>query len=58
MMCYCLEKSTNCELVAPWGRLWKISKEMVDASKTKAEGGSDIARQFWDWTKAQVEPYY
>ncbi|XXG97577.1 hypothetical protein Hte_003882 [Hypoxylon texense] len=47
-----LEKSG--EFVAPWGRFWKISKAMVNASKTKSEGGTGVARDFWNWTDAQV----
>ncbi|KAI0181838.1 NAD(P)-binding protein [Hypoxylon sp. FL1284] len=40
--------------IAPWGRFWKVSKAMVDGSKTKAEGGTGIAREFWEWTDSQV----
>ncbi|KAI0886571.1 uncharacterized protein GGS22DRAFT_186640 [Annulohypoxylon maeteangense] len=43
--------------IAPWGMMWKISKEMIEASKTKAEGGTGISQQFWAWTEAQVKPY-
>lgn len=43
--------------VAPWGRPWKVSNDMVAASKTTAEGGNDTARRFWDWTKAEVEKH-
>jgi len=50
-----LDKSGS--FIAPWGRLWKVSKEMVSASKIKAEGGTGIARQFWDWTEDQIKPY-
>ncbi|KAI1102528.1 hypothetical protein F4804DRAFT_312796 [Jackrogersella minutella] len=44
--------------IAPWGMMWKVSKEMVDASKTIAEGGTGIARQFWAWTEEQVRIYF
>ncbi|OTA88095.1 hypothetical protein M434DRAFT_15149 [Hypoxylon sp. CO27-5] len=44
-------------LVAPWGRLWDVSKAMVAASKAKSEGGTGIAREFWDWTDVQVNKY-
>ncbi|KAI1204562.1 uncharacterized protein F4807DRAFT_446385 [Annulohypoxylon truncatum] len=43
--------------VAPWGMMWKVSKEMIEASKTKAEGGTGVGQQFWAWTEAQIEPY-
>lgn len=45
------------EIVAPWGRFWKVSKELLAATKTKAEGGTGIARQFWEWSEEQVKPY-
>ncbi|KAH8882166.1 NAD(P)-binding protein [Thozetella sp. PMI_491] len=50
-----VEKSGT--FVAPWGRFWDVSKELVDASKTKAQGGSGIAKQFWEWSEAQVRPF-
>ncbi|KAJ5604795.1 hypothetical protein N7510_009949 [Penicillium lagena] len=43
--------------IAPWGKLWTVSKNMTDAGKTQAEGGTAIARDFWEWTEAQVKPY-
>ncbi|RYP67411.1 hypothetical protein DL771_007242 [Monosporascus sp. 5C6A] len=43
--------------VAPWGKLWTVSKEMIAASKTKSEGGTGAARDFWDWTEAQVNQH-
>lgn len=45
------------KIVAPWGQFWQASKEMLAGAKTKAEGGTGIARDFWDWTEAQVQPY-
>ncbi|KAI1451220.1 NAD(P)-binding protein [Annulohypoxylon moriforme] len=50
-----LEKSGR--HIAPWGRLWTVSNAMVAASKSKEEGGSGIAREFWDWTEDQVKKY-
>ncbi|KAI0385301.1 NAD(P)-binding protein [Hypomontagnella monticulosa] len=43
--------------VAPWGKLWNISKAMVEASKRKSEGGTGTALEFWEWTEAQVSKY-
>ncbi|RYP19576.1 hypothetical protein DL765_003303 [Monosporascus sp. GIB2] len=43
--------------VAPWGKLWTVSKEMIAASKAKSEGGAGTARDFWDWTETQVNQY-
>ncbi|EON97868.1 putative short-chain dehydrogenase protein [Phaeoacremonium minimum UCRPA7] len=53
---YELQLGVNC-VVAPWGRFWTLTKVLVNASKTTAEGGTELARQFWDWTEAQVNPY-
>ncbi|KAI1780618.1 NAD(P)-binding protein [Hypoxylon cercidicola] len=47
-----LEKSGR--FIAPWGRFWNVSSAMVKASKTKSEGGTGVARDFWAWTDAQV----
>ncbi|KAF5012753.1 hypothetical protein FDECE_1173 [Fusarium decemcellulare] len=41
--------------VAPWGRIWSVSRDMVAASKTEAEGGTGTANHFWEWTEAQVK---
>ncbi|KAI2783130.1 NAD(P)-binding protein [Daldinia loculata] len=43
--------------VAPWGRIWKISKGMSNASKSKSEGGSGIGEEFWQWSEEQVKKY-
>ncbi|KAI3323023.1 NAD(P)-binding protein [Xylariaceae sp. AK1471] len=50
-----LEKSG--EFIAPWGKFWNISKEMVDGSKSRSQGGNGTAQKFWDWSEAQVKPY-
>ncbi|KAF3480464.1 short-chain dehydrogenase [Arthroderma uncinatum] len=43
--------------VAPWGKFWKLPEDMLAAAKSESEGGTGTARQFWDWTEAQVKPY-
>jgi len=35
----------------------KIRSDLVEASKSKAEGGTGIAEQFWDWNEEQVKSY-
>jgi NAD(P)-dependent dehydrogenase (short-subunit alcohol dehydrogenase family) len=50
-------QKTDCKLVVPWGRLWYVSKEMNDASKKTTEGGTGVARQFWDWTENEIQRY-
>jgi len=43
--------------VAPWGRFMNIRKDLVQASKSKAEGGTAVGEQFWQWNEEQVKPY-
>ncbi|KAF4124729.1 Short-chain dehydrogenase [Geosmithia morbida] len=52
-----LEKSGS--HVAPWGRFWsdRISKDMTDAAKSKEQGGSGIAHDFWKWCSEKVDPF-
>ncbi|KAK9417645.1 putative short-chain dehydrogenase protein [Seiridium unicorne] len=47
-----LEKSG--QFMAPWGRFWNISHDMVNASKSRALGGTGTAGDFWDWTESQI----
>lgn len=42
-------------IVAPWGRLWHATKDMIAGSKTQAEGGTGIAKEFWEWSEAQIK---
>ncbi|KAH6603969.1 short-chain dehydrogenase [Trichoderma cornu-damae] len=51
-----IERSGN--FVAPWGKFWNVSKEMIDGSKPKSQGGTGIANNFWEWTEAQIKPYF
>ncbi|KAI1449400.1 NAD(P)-binding protein [Annulohypoxylon stygium] len=50
-----LEKSGS--HIAPWGRLWSITNAMAAASKSKSEGGTGAASEFWGWTDEQVKKY-
>jgi len=43
--------------VVPWGRIMKIRTDLAQASKAKTEGGTGIARSFWEWSKEQVKPF-
>ncbi|KAH7305823.1 hypothetical protein B0I35DRAFT_443341 [Stachybotrys elegans] len=43
--------------VAPWGRFAELREDLVAAGKSEAEGGSGIAKQFWDWSEEQVKPF-
>lgn len=48
---------SNQSVVAPWGRFWNVSKQMIAASKSKSEGGTGVAADFWKWTDDQVQLY-
>ncbi|KAI1388439.1 NAD(P)-binding protein [Hypoxylon trugodes] len=43
--------------IAPWGKFWNMSKGFVAATKTKSEGGTGAAQEFWKWSNAQVAKY-
>ncbi|KAI1374298.1 hypothetical protein F4677DRAFT_461571 [Hypoxylon crocopeplum] len=43
--------------VVPWGRLYPIRKDLLEATKSKAEGGNGNAREFWDWSEEQVKEF-
>ncbi|KAG0653118.1 Short-chain dehydrogenase reductase [Hyphodiscus hymeniophilus] len=43
--------------IVPWGRFMPVRKDLVASSKTKAEGGTGTAADFWEWTEEQVKPY-
>ena len=55
---------TRCEiadlgvnLVIPWGRFGSLRKDLEAAGKSKSEGGSGIAKDFWEWSEKQVKPF-
>ncbi|OTB01588.1 hypothetical protein M426DRAFT_14339 [Hypoxylon sp. CI-4A] len=43
--------------IAPWGRLWCVSKDMVAASKPNSEGGTGAGQEFWKWSEDQIKKY-
>lgn len=44
--------------VIPWGRFAPaLRQDLVASLKTKAEGGTGIAAEFWEWSEEQVKPY-
>ncbi|RYP31227.1 hypothetical protein DL767_005856 [Monosporascus sp. MG133] len=47
-----LEKS-----VVPWGRFGSIRNDLVVSSKSKADGGTGVAEEFWKWSEEQIKPY-
>ncbi|EFX02980.1 short chain dehydrogenase reductase [Grosmannia clavigera kw1407] len=43
--------------IGPWGRFFNIRKDIAVGAKPTSEGGLGVAKQFWDWTIAQVTPF-
>ncbi|KAE8449297.1 hypothetical protein EG329_008198 [Mollisiaceae sp. DMI_Dod_QoI] len=43
--------------IVPWGNFADIRKDLLDATKTEAEGGSGIGRKFWEWNEEQVKSF-
>jgi retinol dehydrogenase-12 len=35
----------------------KIRPDLLEASKDVDEGGTGIAKKFWEWTEEQIKPY-
>ncbi|CAL3965505.1 hypothetical protein PZA11_001769 [Diplocarpon coronariae] len=43
--------------VIPWGRYGPLRADLEAACKSKEEGGTGIATQFWEWSEEQVKSY-
>ncbi|OHE93276.1 short-chain dehydrogenase [Colletotrichum orchidophilum] len=43
--------------VIPWGRFYAIRDDLVQGSKSREEGGTGLAEDFWRWTEEQVAKY-
>jgi retinol dehydrogenase-12 len=35
----------------------EIRKDLLDASKTVAKGGTGLAQKFWEWNEEQIRAY-
>jgi retinol dehydrogenase-12 len=44
-------------LVVPWGQIGSQREDIEQSIKSKAEGGTGVAEEFWDWTEEQVKLY-
>ena len=50
--------SKNGAYIIPWGRVAPtLRQDLTLAQKTKKEGGTGVAAQFWDWCEEQVKDY-
>ena len=43
----------------PWGGRWHPNpkKDILESLKSKEEGGTGLAADFWDWCEKQTKPY-
>jgi retinol dehydrogenase-12 len=44
--------------IQPWGRFDNQRIDLENGSKSKAEGGTGIAEEFWKWSEEQIKQYY
>ncbi|RYP47177.1 hypothetical protein DL768_006727 [Monosporascus sp. mg162] len=52
-----LSMKNSGDWVVPWGRLYPIRDDLLDATKSESEGGNGHARKFWDWSEEQVKDF-
>lgn len=45
------------EWIIPFGRISPLRKDLADAGKLKQDGGSEMAKEFWEWSEEQVARY-
>lgn len=43
--------------VVPWGRIMPIRSDLIAASKTETEGGTENAERWWEWNEEQVKDF-
>lgn len=44
--------------VIPFGRLGpNIRKDLKEGSLDESEGGTGMAKRFWEWQEEQIKPY-
>ncbi|KAF0329258.1 short-chain dehydrogenase [Colletotrichum asianum] len=43
--------------VVPWGRLYPIREDLLEATRPEEKGGNGHAAKFWDWSEEQVKGF-
>ncbi|EOA81148.1 short-chain alcohol dehydrogenase [Exserohilum turcicum] len=43
--------------IVPWGRLYPIRSDLLNATKSEAEQGNGHAKAFWEWSEEQVKAF-
>ncbi|CZT09480.1 uncharacterized protein RAG0_14236 [Rhynchosporium agropyri] len=49
--------SSNGKFVELWGKLTPARKDIVLGSKSREEGGSGMAADFWEWCGKQIAEF-
>ena len=52
-----ISPENNGAWLMPWGRLGKLRTDIELAGKSKEEGGTGIAEDFWVWSEQQIREY-
>ena len=47
----------NGAYVIPWGRVAAPRKDIVAGTKSVEEGGTGLARRFWEWCEKETRAY-
>lgn len=48
---------THLILVVPYGRFGNLRPDIEEATKATQNGGSGIAKRFWEWSEDKVQAY-
>ncbi|KAJ8115088.1 hypothetical protein ONZ43_g4747 [Nemania bipapillata] len=43
--------------IVPWGRIDNIRQDLFEGSRPEEEGGTGIAKKFWEWSEQQTGQY-
>lgn len=43
--------------IIPWGRIFVPRKDLLEAMKSREEGGSGTAAAFWSWCETETAKY-
>ncbi|KAL2060797.1 hypothetical protein VTL71DRAFT_8849 [Oculimacula yallundae] len=52
-----INSERNGAWIIPWGRFGVLRADLVAGSKSEEEGGTGIAKKFWEWSEDQVKSY-
>jgi retinol dehydrogenase-12 len=50
-----ITESDGGAFIAPWGRKFEPRKDIVKGLKEKSEGGTGVAKRFWEWCEKETK---